>query len=119
MDYPWEGMPTVPPHKDRENLSFFTEYDKRFKIKASPDEDVADVKKRMFDGGMNAKQNPGTQFEALEDIVLWYAGQVMKDGHRLSEYRVPPGCKCIMAKHRKWIGLDKPPPEGPGSDYWL
>eukprot|EP00793_Prasinoderma_coloniale_P006850 PRCOL_00001681-RA len=116
MDYPWEGMPTIPPHKDREHLTFFTEKDKRFRVRANPDEDVADVKRRMFDGGMNARANPGTHFETIDDVVLWYAGQTMRDGHKFSEYRVPPGCQAIMAKHKKWMDLKKPPPD---DDYWL
>ena len=116
MDYPWEGMPTIPPHKDREHLTFFTEKDKRFRVRANPDEDVADVKRRMFDGGMNARANPGTHFETIDDVVLWYAGQTMRDGHKFSEYRVPPGCQAIMAKHKKWMDLKQPPPD---DDYWL
>ena len=58
------------------------------------DEDVAEIKQRLFNGGMNAKTNPDTGIESWEDITLIYAGQKMQNGHKPSEYHVPPVSAC-------------------------
>lgn len=87
MDMPFEGIPTVPPPKDRDRLAFFAG-GCRYLVTATPTETVAAVKNKLFQGGI-ARACPG-EVDGPEDIELYYACVRMEEsGARLEDYRVP------------------------------
>jgi len=88
MDMPFEGIPTVPPPKDRQRLAFFAG-GCRYLVSAAPDETVAAVKAKLFSGGIARAYPPG-EVAAPGDIELYYACVRMEEGGaRLEDYRVP------------------------------
>ena len=94
MDFPFEGIPTVPPRKDMDHMAFFCG-GCRYRVTAYPDWTAAKVKKALFDGGIarsnkpeNVRNTPGIR--CWEDIELIYAGQKMDNDAPLMKYRVPP-----------------------------
>jgi hypothetical protein len=87
MDMPFEGIPTVPPPKDRARLAFFAG-GCRYLVTAAPSETVASVKEKLFAGGI-ARAYPG-EIEKAGDIELYYACVRMEEGGAtLGDYRVP------------------------------
>lgn len=50
MQFPFEGIPTIPPRKDMEHLSFFCD-GCRYRVKGDVNETVSSIKKRLWDGG--------------------------------------------------------------------
>lgn len=88
MDMPFEGIPTVPPPKDRDHMAFFAG-GCRYLVSAKPSDSVAEVKRRLFAGGI-ARAYPGEVGRA-EDLELYYACVRMEEaGAKLEDYRVPP-----------------------------
>lgn len=119
MDFPFEGIPTVPPRKDMDHLAFFCE-GCRYRVTAYPDWTAAQVKQALFKGGIarankppHIRNTPGIQ--KWEDLELIYAGQRMEDDKKLANYFVPPGCKCLIAIERAKLELGKPDRD---SAYW-
>ena len=47
--------------------------------------------------------------------MLIFAGQQMADGDALTDYHVPPGCKCMIAIDCRLLESRKPDPD---SAYW-
>ncbi|EFN54501.1 hypothetical protein CHLNCDRAFT_135209 [Chlorella variabilis] len=99
MDFPFEGIPTVPPRKDMDHMAFFCG-GCRYRVTAYPDWTVERVKRALF---------------KWEDLELIYAGQRMADSQQLADYHVPPGCQCLIAIERAKLILGKPDPD---SAYW-
>eukprot|EP00887_Chlorella_sp_A99_P005694 scaffold1.g5694.t1 len=112
MDFPFEGIPTVPPRKDMDHLAFFCE-GCRYRVTAYPDWTAAQVKQALFKGGIarankppHIRNTPGIQARRgsgmtargrashapskWEDLELIYAGQRMEDDKKLANYFVPP-----------------------------
>jgi hypothetical protein len=89
MDMPFEGIPTIPPPKDRARLAFFAG-GCRYLVTADPRRDtVAEVKQRLFSGGI-ARAYPG-EIASADDIELYYACVRMEVAEaKLEEYKVPP-----------------------------
>lgn len=118
MDFPFNGLPTIPPRKDDEHLSFFCG-GCRYRVKASVSDTVGDTKRRLWNGGLGRAGDMTTGkrkvIERWEDVVLMYAGQQMEDGKTLSEYGVPPGCKCLVAIDQRLLRQGKPDAD---SAYW-
>ncbi|KAK3269398.1 hypothetical protein CYMTET_22154 [Cymbomonas tetramitiformis] len=119
MDYPFEGIPTIPPRKDMEHLAFFCD-GCRYRVQASPDEKVKDVKKKLWEGGCGrggemTAGGPRKLIARWEDIVLIYAGQYMAEDLSLAEYHVPPGCKTMLAIDVRKLIAGKPDAD---SAYW-
>lgn len=120
MDYPFEGIPTVPPRKDMDHMAFYCN-GCRYRVTAYPDWEVSKVKKALFDGGIeranappDRRHTPGIQ--KWEDLELIYAGQIMKNELKLDDYRVPPGCKCCIAVEGAKLRSGKPDID---SAYWM
>jgi 2,3-diphosphopglycerate-independent phosphoglycerate mutase len=87
MDMPFEGIPTVPPPKDRDHMAFFAG-GCRYLVSAKPGDSVSAVKRRLFEGGI-ARAYPG-EVEKAEDLELYYACVRMEEeGAKLEDYRVP------------------------------
>lgn len=98
MDMPFEGIPTVPPPKDRDRVAFFAG-GCRYLVSAKPADTVADVKRRLFDGGIARAYPPGEVAKA-EDLELYYACVRMDEpGARLEDYRVP-AVRVVTKLHR-------------------
>ncbi|KAL4432226.1 hypothetical protein ABPG77_005988 [Micractinium sp. CCAP 211/92] len=119
MDFPFEGIPTVPPRKDMDHMAFFCG-SCRYRVTAYPDWPVERVKQALFKGGITrankpegVRNTPGIQ--KWEDLELIYAGQRMANGRTLADYHVPPGCKCLIAIEKAKLELGKPDPD---SAYW-
>jgi len=88
MDMPFEGIPTVPPPKDRDRVAFFAG-GCRYLVSAKPGDTVAAVKGRLFAGGIARAYPPGEVAKA-EDLELYYACVRMDEpGATLGDYRVP------------------------------
>jgi hypothetical protein len=119
MDFPFEGIPTVPPRKDMDHMAFFCG-GCRYRVTAYPEWPVARVKQALFAGGIArsnkappASATPGIQ--RWQDLELVYAGQRMADEAPLAAYRVPPGCQALIAIERAKLESGKPDPD---SAYW-
>jgi hypothetical protein len=119
MDFPFEGIPTIPPRKDMEHMAFFCG-GCRYRVTAFPDWTAAKVKQALFAGGIarankpdGIRNTPG--IKKWEDLELLYAGQRMANEKKLAEYHVPPGCKCLIAIEGAKLKLGKPDPD---SAYW-
>ncbi|KAJ9516779.1 hypothetical protein V8C86DRAFT_2476408 [Haematococcus lacustris] len=116
MDYPFEGIPTVPPRKDMDHLTFFCS-GCRYRVTARPDWSVERVKKALWAGGIarsnkeeGRRATPGLQ--DWDDLELIYAGQILSDNSApMSAYRVPPGCQCLIAIERAKLRMGKPDPD--------
>ena len=57
MDYPFEGIPTVPPRKDMDHMAFFCG-GCRYRVTARPDWTAARVKQALFAGGIARANKP-------------------------------------------------------------
>eukprot|EP00210_Caulerpa_lentillifera_P002979 g2844.t1 len=119
MDFPFEGIPTVPPRKDRDHMAFFCS-GCRYLVTAQPSWEVKRVKQALFDGGIerankaeHIRHTPGIR--SWEDLTLIYAGQKMENNKTLEEYHVPPGCKCMIAIETAKLNSGKPDRD---SAYW-
>jgi len=120
MDYPFEGLPTIPPRKDMDHFGVFCD-GARYRVKGNIQMTALDLKKILWNGGMGR----GTYFEyhggkrkiiaSPEDIVLIFAGRQMADDVALEEYHVPPGSKCMLAIDRHILNNPRPDPD---SSYW-
>ena len=119
MDFPFEGIPTIPPRKDMDHFAFYCD-GCRYRIKGNIDECAIDLKKRLWDGGLGRGNDMTTgrrkRIAKWEDIVLIYAGQQFADDIPLREFHVPPGCKVMLAVDKRILEQDKPDPD---SSYWL
>ena len=118
MDFPFEGIPTVPPRKDMDHFAFFCD-GCRYRVKATIDMTAKEVKKLLWEGGCGrgGEMSTGKRklIPAAEDIVLIYAGQTMADDLPLRDYHVPPGCKTMIAIDKRKILAGKPDAD---SAYW-
>ncbi|KAK3262061.1 hypothetical protein CYMTET_29065 [Cymbomonas tetramitiformis] len=119
MDYPFEGIPTIPPRKDMEHLAFFCD-GARYRVKATPGMTALEVKKRLWEGGCGrgghmTNGGPRKLISSPENIMLIYAGQKIADTSTLEQYNVPPGCKCMIAIDNRLLESGKPDAD---STYW-
>eukprot|EP00879_Flechtneria_rotunda_P005612 GHRR01005908.1.p1 GENE.GHRR01005908.1~~GHRR01005908.1.p1 ORF type:complete len:167 (+),score=52.41 GHRR01005908.1:99-599(+) len=118
MDHPFEGIPTIPPRKDTRHMAFFCN-GCRYRVTASPDMTVAEVKQALWDGGIARSNKPIEKsntpgLNSWSDLALLYAMQVMDDDKHLADYHVPPGCKVMIAIEAAKLGA-APDPDSP---YW-
>ncbi|KAK9839277.1 hypothetical protein WJX81_005455 [Elliptochloris bilobata] len=118
MDFPFEGIPTVPPRKDMDHMVFFCS-GCRYRVTAYRDWTVARVKQALWDGGIQRSNKPESVrntpgLHRWQDLTLSYAGQHMEDDKRLMEYHVPPGCQALIAIETAKLST-KPDRE---SAYW-
>eukprot|EP00798_Chlamydomonas_sp_ICE-L_P021027 gene21027-27896_t len=99
MEFPFEGIPTVPPRKDMDHM----------------------VKKALWTGGIERSNKPEGKrstrgLQCWEDLALIYAGQLMSDNDAsLSVYHVPPGCQVLIAIEHEKLLRGHPDPD---SAYW-
>ncbi|GMH39419.1 hypothetical protein BSKO_07317 [Bryopsis sp. KO-2023] len=119
MDFPFEGIPTVPPRKDNDHMAFFCS-GCRYRVTAFPDWEVAKVKQSLWNGGIQRSNKPPERrhtpgLNRWEDLALIYAGQNMHNDKKLEDYHVPPGCKCMIAIEQAKLDSGKPDPD---SAYW-
>ena len=127
MDIPFEGIPTVPPPSLAgpafaalaARMAFYCN-GKRYIVTASPDMLVREVKSRLFAGGIARANRPAgvshtPGIRAATDLDLVYAGQRMEDDRPLAEYRVPAGCKTMIAIERALLDSGKLPKD---HAYW-
>lgn len=118
MDIPFNGLPTIPPRKDNDHLSFFFG-GCRYRVKSTVEETVRDTKRRLWNGGLGRGGDMSTgarkKVERWEDLALFFAGEAMEDEKTLSEYGVPPGCKCLVAMDKRLLRQRKPDVD---SAYW-
>mmetsp|Transcript_18670 Transcript_18670/g.55687 ORF Transcript_18670/g.55687 Transcript_18670/m.55687 type:complete len:157 (-) Transcript_18670:234-704(-) len=120
MDYPFEGIPTVPPRKDMTHMAFFC-CGCRYRVTAEPGWTVAEVKQALWAGGIARANKPPERggvpgMRQWQDLALVYAGQVMtNDNAPLASYHVPPGCQCLIAIDAAKLARGKPDPD---SAYW-
>mmetsp|Transcript_40099 Transcript_40099/g.55717 ORF Transcript_40099/g.55717 Transcript_40099/m.55717 type:complete len:155 (+) Transcript_40099:111-575(+) len=118
MDFPFEGIPTIPPRKDMDHFAFFCD-GCRYRVKGNIDECAKAIKQRLWEGGCGRGGDMTTGKRKLipcaEDIILIYAGQKMADDLTLREYHVPPGCKTMIAIDKRKILAGKPDAD---SAYW-
>jgi len=120
MEFPFEGIPTVPPRKDVAHLTFFCA-GCRYRVTADPSWTVSKAKEALWAGGIarsnrteGPRATPGLSGPA--DLELMYAGRRMADGAAtLASYHVPPGCQCLIAVEK--AKLDSGLPD-PSSAYW-
>ncbi|KAL3136487.1 hypothetical protein ABBQ38_005741 [Trebouxia sp. C0009 RCD-2024] len=118
MDFPFEGIPTIPPRKDMDHMAFFCE-GCRYRVTAYPDWTAAKVKQALWKGGIERSNKPASKrntpgLQKWQDLTLMYACQHMADDKLLRDYHVPPGCKCLIAIETAKL-FTKPPPD---SAYW-
>mmetsp|Transcript_54203 Transcript_54203/g.172043 ORF Transcript_54203/g.172043 Transcript_54203/m.172043 type:complete len:118 (+) Transcript_54203:94-447(+) len=116
MEFPFEGIPTIPPRKDMAHMAFFCN-GCRYRIESYPDWTVEKVKRGLFEGGIARATNPNGNTPGIrswEDLSLIYAGQNMDNAERLEAYNVPPGCKTMIAIETAKL-TTKPDPD---SAYW-
>ncbi|KAK9807613.1 hypothetical protein WJX72_004150 [[Myrmecia] bisecta] len=121
MEFPFEGIPTVPPRKDMDHMSFFCG-GCRYRVTAYPDWTVAKVKQALWAGGIqrankpeHKRNTPGIQ--DWDDLTLIYAGQRMDSSYndkKLRDFHVPPGCQVLIAIETAKL-FTKPDPD---SAYW-
>ena len=57
MDFPFEGIPTVPPRKDMQHMAFFCN-GCRYRVEAYPDWTAERVAEALFRGGIARATNP-------------------------------------------------------------
>ncbi|KIY96369.1 hypothetical protein MNEG_11594 [Monoraphidium neglectum] len=69
MEHNFEGIPTVPPHKDLDHMAFFCG-GCRYRVTAYPDWTVEKVKRALFDGGI-ARSNKPEGRSATPGIRSW------------------------------------------------
>ncbi|CAK0785391.1 hypothetical protein CVIRNUC_008600 [Coccomyxa viridis] len=118
MDFPFEGIPTIPPRKDMDHMTFFCG-GCRYRVTAYPDWTAAQVKKALWEGGIQRANKPPEKsntpgMTGWQDMTLIYAGHVMEDDKQLREYSVPMGCQvCIAIETAKLYA--EPDPD---SAYW-
>lgn len=135
MDFPFEGIATVPPRKNMTCMAFFCS-GCRYRVTASPSDLVREVKERLIKGGIgrsNKGFTPG--IHQIDDLVLIYAGQTLNDHDKaLDQYHVPPvsvkqeyqwiiglncscsqGCQCLIAIDAAKLKRGSPDPD---SAYW-
>ncbi|KAG2490862.1 hypothetical protein HYH03_010780 [Edaphochlamys debaryana] len=116
MDLPFEGIPTVPPRKDRDHMVFFCG-GCRYRITAAPDWTVGAVKRALWAGGIERSNKPPERratpgLRGWEDLALIYAGEELGDNERpMADYHVPPGCQCLIAIERAKLLSGKPDPD--------
>ena len=116
MEFPFEGIPTVPPRKNMTHLAFFCE-GCRYRVEAYPDWTGGRVAEALWKGGIARanKENSNTPgIKGPEDLTLIYAGQRIAPDRKLEEYNVPPGCKVMIAIETAKLTA-KPDPD---SAYW-
>ncbi|EIE18483.1 hypothetical protein COCSUDRAFT_38586 [Coccomyxa subellipsoidea C-169] len=118
MDFPFEGIPTVPPRKDMDHMTFFCG-GCRYRVTAYPDWTAAKVKQALWAGGIQRSNKPKDKsstpgLQKWEDLALIYAGQIMEDERQLKEYSVPPGCQVCIAVETAKLNAD---PDA-DSAYW-
>ncbi|KAG2434818.1 hypothetical protein HXX76_007703 [Chlamydomonas incerta] len=120
MELPFEGIPTVPPRKDRDHMVFFCG-GCRYRVTAAPDWSVGRVKQALWAGGIARSNKPPERratpgLQRWEDLALIYAGQLLDDNDKpMAEYHVPPGCQCLIAIEGAKLDSGKPDPD---SAYW-
>jgi hypothetical protein len=73
MDFPFEGIPTVPPRKDVLHLTFFCS-GCRYRVTADPSWTVAKVKQALWQGGIGRSNKPEDRrttpgLQSAEDLV--------------------------------------------------
>ena len=116
MEFPFEGIPTVPPRKNMTHMVFFCS-GCRYRVTSDPSDLVKVVKERLIMGGIgrsNKGFTPG--IHKIEDLVLVYAGQSLDDDNKsMADYHVPPGCQCLIAIDAAKVKRGKPDPD---SAYW-
>lgn len=119
MDYPFEGIPTIPPRKNMTHMAFFHN-GCRYRVECYPDWTAARVKQALFNGGLNANDESNhyktNGIDSWEDIEIIYAGQRVGDDKQMEEYNVPPGCQTLIAIDRKKLMAGAKP--DPDSAYW-
>ncbi|CAG9466518.1 unnamed protein product [Pedinophyceae sp. YPF-701] len=120
MTHPFEGIPTVGMRKDMDRMAFFCN-GCRYLVTAYPDWTAARVKEALMEGGIERANPPPARrhtpgIRTWEDLELIYAGQIMDNDRKLSEYRVPPGCRCLIAIEGAKLRSGKPDMD---SAYWL
>uniref|UniRef100_A0A7S2TAA7 Uncharacterized protein n=1 Tax=Chloropicon roscoffensis TaxID=1461544 RepID=A0A7S2TAA7_9CHLO len=118
MDFPYEGIPTIPPRKNMTHLAFFCN-GCRYRVEAYPDWTANQVAEALWRGGIERANNPNGNTPGIRsaaDIALIYAGQVMDPKKKLEEYNVPPGCKVMIAIERAKLEPGAKP--DPDSAYW-
>ncbi|GAX84182.1 hypothetical protein CEUSTIGMA_g11605.t1 [Chlamydomonas eustigma] len=120
MEFPFEGIPTVPPRKDMQHLTFFCS-GCRYRVTAEPTWSVAKVKQALWSGGISRSNKPEGKrttpgLRDWMDLELIYAGQKMSDNEQtLDHYHVPPGCQCLIAIEKAKLERGTPDPD---SAYW-
>lgn len=119
IEHAFEGIPTVPPHKDLDHMAFFCG-SCRYRVTARPDWTVEKVKRALFDGGIaRSNKPPGKSatpgIRSWDDLELLYAMERMEDDKTLAHYHVPPGCKVMLAIERAKLDSGLPDPD---SAYW-
>jgi len=118
MEFPYEGIPTIPPRKDMTHMAFFCN-GCRYRVEAYPDWTAQQVSEALWRGGIVRANNPHGNTPGMrgpEDIALIYAGQTMEPAKKLEEYHVPPGCKVMIAIERAKLQPGAKP--DPDSAYW-
>ena len=120
FEFAFNGLPTIPPRRDNDHLSFFCG-GCRYRVRASVFDTVRDTKRRLWEGGLGrgGDMNTGKRkvIERWEDVVLVFAGKRMvEDEKALSEYGVPPGCKCLVAIDKRLLQPGNKPDAD--SAYW-
>ncbi|KAK9868786.1 hypothetical protein WJX84_008270 [Apatococcus fuscideae] len=119
MEFPFEGIPTVPPRKDMDHMTFFCG-GCRYRLTAYPDWTSAKVKQALWNGGIARSNKPAHKMhtpglKSWEDLTLIYAAQAMEDHKQLKDYHVPPGCSVMIAIETAKLLSGKPDPD---SAYW-
>ena len=117
MDLPFEGIPTVPPGKDRARMAFYCGA-ARYLVTASPEETAAEVKRKLFRGGISNSDSPARHTPGINewrDLELIYAGQLLENDRPLRESRVPAGCKALLAVEGALLRSGRLPRDHP---YW-
>ena len=120
MDFPFNGLPTIPPRKDDQHLSFFCG-GCRYRVKAQVSDTVGETKRRLWEGGLGRGGDMTTGkrkvIERWQDVVLMFAGKQMEEDEKtLGEYGVPPGCKCLVAIDQRLLRPGNKPDAD--SAYW-
>ncbi|KAL3147226.1 hypothetical protein ABBQ32_002721 [Trebouxia sp. C0010 RCD-2024] len=96
MDFPFEGIPTIPPRKDMDHMAFFCE-GCRYRVTAYPDWTAAKVKQALWKGGIERSNKPASK-RNTPGLQKWQ----------------DLGCKCLIAIETAKL-FTKPPPD---SAYW-
>uniref|UniRef100_A0A383WL67 Ubiquitin-like domain-containing protein n=1 Tax=Tetradesmus obliquus TaxID=3088 RepID=A0A383WL67_TETOB len=118
MEHSFEGIPTIPPRKDTAHMAFYCN-GCRYRVAATPDMTVAQVKQALWAGGIARvnkapEQSSTPGMKDWSDLALLYAMQVMEDDQPLAAYHVPPGCKVMVAIEAAKLSA----PQDPDSAYW-